>query len=88
MAALTRRAVTIACGVAFLRLYNERHWCNDILVGAGIGILSARIGYWLLPYERKLLGLEISLCLAVLPVKAVFRKISAFLLIPSMSFWI
>ena len=51
-------AYTIACGVAFLRLYNERHWCNDILAGAGIGILSARIGYWLLPYERKLLGLD------------------------------
>lgn len=51
-------AYTIACGVAFLRLYNERHWCNDVLAGAGIGILSARIGYWLLPFEKKLLGLD------------------------------
>lgn len=51
-------AYTIACGVAFLRLYNERHWCNDVLAGAGIGILSARIGYWLLPFERRLLGLD------------------------------
>ena len=44
----------IATGVAFLRLYNNRHWLNDVLMGAGIGILSARIGNWLLPFERKL----------------------------------
>lgn len=51
-------AYTVACGVAFLRLYNERHWCNDVLAGAGIGILSARIGYWLLPLERKWFRLD------------------------------
>lgn len=44
----------IAGGVAFLRLYNNRHWFNDILMGAGIGILSAKIGHWMLPLERKL----------------------------------
>ena len=43
----------LASGVAFLRLYNNRHWFNDILMGAGIGILSAKIGYWMLPLERK-----------------------------------
>lgn len=47
-------AYVIASGVAFLRLYNNRHWFNDILAGAGIGILSARIGYWLLPLNKKL----------------------------------
>ena len=46
-------AYTLASSVAFLRLYNDRHWLNDVLAGAGIGILSARIGYWLLPVERK-----------------------------------
>lgn len=46
-------AYTIAVGVAFLRLYNGRHWFNDVVAGAGIGILSARIGYWMLPlYQR------------------------------------
>lgn len=49
-------AYTLACGVAFLRLYNERHWLNDVLAGAGIGILSARIGYWLLPVQQRLFG--------------------------------
>ena len=51
-------AYTIASGVAFLRLYNNRHWFNDIITGAGIGILSARIGYWLLPINRKLFKLN------------------------------
>ena len=43
---------TVATSVAILRLYNNKHWFNDVLMGAGIGILSARIGYWLLPFER------------------------------------
>lgn len=51
-------AYALATGVAFLRLYNDRHWLNDVLAGAGVGILSARIGYWLLPCERRLFGWE------------------------------
>lgn len=47
-------AYVIAGGVAFLRIYNDQHWLNDVVAGAGIGILSARIGYWLLPLERKI----------------------------------
>ncbi len=46
-------AYSVAIGVAFLRLYNNRHWLNDVIAGAGVGILSARIGYWMLPlYQR------------------------------------
>jgi len=44
----------VATSVAFLRLYNNKHWLHDVIMGAGIGILSARIGNWLLPFERKL----------------------------------
>lgn len=47
-------AYVFATGIAFMRLYNDRHWANDLLGGAGVGILSARIGYWLLPAERRL----------------------------------
>ena len=49
-------AYTVATGVAFLRIYNDRHWLNDVIAGAGIGILSAQAAYWLLPLERRLLG--------------------------------
>ena len=51
-------AYTIACGVAFMRIYNGRHWTTDVLAGAGIGILSARIGYWMLPVTRRWFGME------------------------------
>lgn len=47
-------AYSVACTVAFFRLYNNRHWLNDVLAGAGLGILSTRIGYWLLPATQKL----------------------------------
>lgn len=43
----------VATGVGIMRLCNQRHWANDLLAGAGIGILSAHIGYWLLPLNRK-----------------------------------
>ena len=49
-------AYTVATGVALMRVYNNRHWFNDLLGGAAIGILSARVGYWLLPLERRVLG--------------------------------
>lgn len=25
------------------------HWVTDVIAGAGVGILSARVGYWMLP---------------------------------------
>lgn len=45
-------AFAVTTGV--LRVVNNRHWCNDVLAGAGIGFLSAHVGYWLMPYERRL----------------------------------
>jgi len=52
--------------VGLMRMCNDRHWYNDVLAGAGIGILSARLGYWLLPLERRLFGLENSSTTCVL----------------------
>ena len=43
---------------ALPRVYHERHWVNDVLGGAAVGILSAQAAYWLLPAERRLFGLE------------------------------
>ena len=47
-------AYGIATAVAFLRVYNHRHWLNDVIGGAGIGLLSVQCAYWLLPLERRL----------------------------------
>lgn len=43
----------IAAGTGFLRMYNDRHWLNDVAAGAGIGILSTKIAYWLYPWMQK-----------------------------------
>lgn len=48
----------VASAEAFLRVYNNKHWLGDVLAGAGIGVLSARAAYWLLPWEQRLLGLS------------------------------
>jgi len=48
-------AYAVAVATGFLRVYNGKHWCNDVLAGAGIGILSANVAYWLYPWEKRLL---------------------------------
>ena len=51
-------AYAVATTTALMRLYNDRHWTNDLLGGAAIGILSADVGFWLMPLERKLFRLD------------------------------
>lgn len=38
---------TIATATAYSRLLNNRHWISDVLAGAGIGIISTELGYWI-----------------------------------------
>ena len=61
-------AYIVATGVGFMRLYNDRHWITDTLGGAAVGILSARIGYWLLPLNRKIFNLKSKSAVVVAPV--------------------
>lgn len=45
----------VATGTGFFRMYNDRHWFTDVVAGAGIGILSNKMAYWINPYiTRKL----------------------------------
>lgn len=46
---------TVATATGFLRIYNDKHWLSDVLAGAGIGILSTKIGYWLYPYLKNVI---------------------------------
>lgn len=41
-------AVATATGI--FRITNNKHWLTDVAAGAGIGILSTKIAYWLNPY--------------------------------------
>lgn len=38
---------TIATATGVLRQINNKHWFSDVLVGAGIGILSTEVAYWI-----------------------------------------
>lgn len=43
----------VAAGTGFFRMYNDRHWFSDVAAGAGIGILSTKIAYWIHPLIKK-----------------------------------
>ena len=51
-------AYALAASVGVMRVCHERHWWWDTLAGAGVGILCANIGGWLLEPTRSLLGLN------------------------------
>lgn len=45
----------VATGTGIFRIVNNRHWLTDVAAGAGIGILSTKVAYWIYPYvNRKL----------------------------------
>ncbi len=44
-------AYGIAGTVGILRMANNRHYISDVLVGAGIGILSMKLSYWTHRYK-------------------------------------
>lgn len=67
-------AYAIATSVAFLRVYNDRHWVNDVIASAGIGILGARIGHWLLPFNRRIFKLDGQKLLSVFPTYDGFNQ--------------
>ena len=37
------------------RTLNDKHWVNDVVAGAGFGILSTELAYWLFPKINSLL---------------------------------
>lgn len=40
-------AYAVATGTGLMRMANNKHWLSDVMVGAGIGILSTELGYLL-----------------------------------------
>jgi hypothetical protein len=36
-----------------LRMYNNKHWLGDVVAGAGVGIASTKIAYWLYPTIKR-----------------------------------
>ena len=40
-------AYSVATATGLMRMANNKHWLSDVLTGAGIGILSTELGYYL-----------------------------------------
>ncbi|GHU94246.1 hypothetical protein FACS1894156_2210 [Bacteroidia bacterium] len=44
---------SVATFTAYMRVQNNRHWLADVVAGAGVGIFSTQVAYWVYPYLRK-----------------------------------
>jgi membrane-associated phospholipid phosphatase len=44
---------TVAAGTGMYRVLNDRHWVTDVAAGAGIGILSTKVAYWVYPFLNR-----------------------------------
>ena len=44
---LSYSGYVVAAGVGLLRIYNKEHYLSEVLAGAGLGILSTKLTYWI-----------------------------------------
>ena len=42
-----------AATAGFLRVYNNKHWLSNTLAGAGLGMASVKLVYWVYPFLRR-----------------------------------
>lgn len=47
---------SLAVFTGVYRMLNNKHWFGDVVAGAGFGILSTELAYWLYPKINNLLG--------------------------------
>ena len=52
-------AYSVATATGLMRMANNKHWLSDVMVGAGVGILSTEFGYWIVDIFMKDKGLNI-----------------------------
>ena len=53
--AITLVGYGFALTTTTMRIVNDRHWLTDTVAGAGVGILSVKIAYWLAPSVNRLI---------------------------------
>jgi hypothetical protein len=44
----------MAVTTGYMRMYNNRHWFGDVVAGAGVGILSTDLAYFLYPKAKRI----------------------------------
>lgn len=58
---------TMATATAGLRMYNNKHWMTDVAAGAGLGILSTQVAYWIHPWVKRKVLTKINSTATLLP---------------------
>ena len=71
-------AYAMASMIAFMRIHNNRHWFSDTLAGAGVGILCAHVGEWLLEPTMRLFKREVAIVPSLDPYTGSFGAALAF----------
>lgn len=61
-------AYALAAGVGAMRVVHKRHWWWDTMAGAGVGVLSANIGRWLMRPAADLLHMDTNVKITFAPV--------------------
>ena len=57
----------MAATTGYLRMYNNKHWLNDVVAGAGVGIASTNLAYWLYPKLQHVLFKDRPMKTVVMP---------------------
>ncbi|MEO5893661.1 MAG: phosphatase PAP2 family protein [Ferruginibacter sp.] len=73
----------VAATTGYLRMYNNKHWMSDVIAGAGVGIASTKIAYWLYPKIKHVLFKEKLRNTCIIPTYQ--NKFAGFVLIHNFS---
>ncbi|MBY0245528.1 MAG: phosphatase PAP2 family protein [Sphingobacteriaceae bacterium] len=44
----------VASGTGIMRMYNNKHWFSDVVMGAGVGIVSTKLAYLIYPSVKRI----------------------------------
>lgn len=50
---LSYSGYVVATGVGLLRIYNKNHLLSEVITGAGLGILSTKLTYWIFGHVKE-----------------------------------
>jgi membrane-associated phospholipid phosphatase len=65
---ITAGGYAFAVATGYMRMYNNKHWFSDVMAGAGIGIMSTRISYYLYPkLKNAILGKHVRTSSMIVP---------------------
>lgn len=56
-----------AAATGYLRISNNKHWCSDVMAGAGIGIISTKLAYWMYPAIKRALFKDRDMNTVIMP---------------------